>query len=95
MLICILQIRKYHKKFYRAENLTIIVTGLIKELDILKTLSKFEEKLLNYVSIAVMWSYYECLLYFSTTCYLITICPERDKEIFKSMATTGAIITED
>ncbi|XP_065211610.1 uncharacterized protein C05D11.1-like [Planococcus citri] len=41
------KIRKFHNKFYRAENLTIIVAGLIKEIDLIKALYKFEEKLLR------------------------------------------------
>lgn len=47
------QIRKFHQKYYRAENLTIIVTGLVDEKEVFKMLHNFEEKLLSNVRVCM------------------------------------------
>ncbi|KAG7311658.1 hypothetical protein JYU34_002712 [Plutella xylostella] len=41
------KVRNYHKKFYRPENLTIILTGLIKAEDVFKALSIVEDDIIE------------------------------------------------
>lgn len=41
-----LQVRDFHKKFYRPENLTIILTGQIEAEDVFKALSVVEDDII-------------------------------------------------
>ena len=43
----IAKVRKYHKKFYRPENLVLTITGRIDEQELFETLRKTEEKVLR------------------------------------------------
>lgn len=49
-LLCILQVRNYHKEFYRPENLKIIITGQVKPEDVFKALAPLEDKILTKVN---------------------------------------------
>lgn len=40
------KVRKYHKDFYRPENLCVIITGQVKHADVFKALQPIEEKIL-------------------------------------------------
>ncbi|KAJ8679467.1 hypothetical protein QAD02_015254 [Eretmocerus hayati] len=40
------KVRKYHKEFYRPENLCIIITGKVKHADVFKALQPIEEKIM-------------------------------------------------
>lgn len=42
-----LQVRKYHKEFYRPENLKIIITGQVKPEDVFKALAPLEAKIIS------------------------------------------------
>lgn len=41
------KVRAYHNEFYRAENLTIIITGQVKPEDVFEVLKPFEEKIIK------------------------------------------------
>lgn len=43
------KVRNYHKEYYRPENLTIIITGQVKHLEVFKALQEIEEKILSKV----------------------------------------------
>lgn len=45
------KVRKYHKEFYRPENLTVIITGQVKHADVFKALQPLEEKIISKASI--------------------------------------------
>ena len=38
-----MQVRDYHKRFYRPENLCIIITGMVESAIILKKIRQFED----------------------------------------------------
>lgn len=41
------KVREFHSEFYRAENLTLIITGQVKIEDVAKALEPFEERILS------------------------------------------------
>nr|CAH7739234.1 unnamed protein product [Callosobruchus chinensis] len=41
------KVRDFHKKFYRPENLKLVITGQIKHEDVFKVLAKLEEKIIS------------------------------------------------
>lgn len=41
------KVRQYHSKFYRPENLTLIITGQVNIDDVVKALESFEERILS------------------------------------------------
>ncbi|VEN34485.1 unnamed protein product, partial [Callosobruchus maculatus] len=43
------KVRDFHKKFYRPENLKLVITGQIKHEDVFKALEKLEEKIISKV----------------------------------------------
>lgn len=71
---CILyhfQVRDFHKKFYRAENLTIILTGQIAAEDVFKVLSIVEDdimaKVVSYLTPYVLIIYLNIILKYYIT----------------------------
>ncbi len=50
VLPCILlQVRSYHRSYYRPDNLCLIVTGQVEAEQLFKALAPFEEKILSKV----------------------------------------------
>ncbi|XP_046735682.1 uncharacterized protein C05D11.1-like [Diprion similis] len=41
------KVRKYHKEFYRPENLTVIITGQVKHADVFKAVQPLEQKIIS------------------------------------------------
>jgi len=48
-LSLILQVKNYHQKFYRPENLYLIITGVVEPQQVLETISAFEKKVIGKV----------------------------------------------
>jgi Zn-dependent M16 (insulinase) family peptidase len=48
-----LQVRNYHKEFYRPENLTLIIAGQVKPDEIFQALAPVEEKIIS----KVLWNF--------------------------------------
>lgn len=46
--------RKYHKEFYRPENLKLIIVGQIKTEDVFRALDPIEKKILSKVRMSVI-----------------------------------------
>lgn len=47
------KVRKYHKEFYRPENLTVLITGQVKHADVFKAVQPIEQKIISKVFIYV------------------------------------------
>lgn len=43
------KVRKYHKEFYRPENLKVVITGQVKPDDVFRALEKLENKIVSKV----------------------------------------------
>jgi Zn-dependent M16 (insulinase) family peptidase len=44
-----LQVRSYHKEFYRPENLTLIIAGQVKPDEVFQALTTVEDKIISKV----------------------------------------------
>lgn len=50
------KVKKYHKDFYKPENLCIIIAGQVKHAEVFKSLQPVEEKIMSCVNI---YSYFK------------------------------------
>lgn len=59
--------REYHKKFYRAENLKVIITGNVNPEAVFKALAPLEEKIIAKVHFMLFYFIFKPPILFSET----------------------------